>query len=420
MLTRSTVSLKPADVRKDWCVINADGLVLGRLASFIAERLRGKHKPQFTTHVDCGDHVVVVNAEKVRVTGNKAEQSIYYWHTGYPGGIKGRSIRERLESRSPERVIEKAVERMITRGPLGRMQMRNLHVYAGPLHPHGGNQPKELDVGGMNGKNLVGGPQRDMPRKTSRSNWREEEARGVDVDDLLLTLDNPDRARRVKALHCLAEMMVHPSSRDGQTPVGQVNLRPVPNRLMQALIENVDDPVAGPATALALAYFLYPERWCGISPRNADLARVASDLTEAFRDRDVQFLTTVEIKRKSPTLVRVAARLRDSLGFDLAGRRVVFSPPEWIRSAKTMEIDAQGARVEKSLQLPPTKGTFALCEATLSSENGPRRPITLFVKRDGFVVDHLDYEASELFGPVSSNTHTISASSIASPVTTGA
>ncbi len=155
MLQKQTRSLKPAEVSKNWVVVDADGLVLGRLASIIANRLRGKHKPQFTPHVDCGDHVVVVNAEKVRVTGNKAEQSVFYWHTGYPGGIKGRSVRQRLESKYPERVVEKAVERMITRGPLGRRQMKNLHVYAGPEHPHAGTQPTALDVAAMNRKNKV-------------------------------------------------------------------------------------------------------------------------------------------------------------------------------------------------------------------------------------------------------------------------
>ena len=153
MLAKQTRSLKPAEVSKAWVVVDADGLVLGRLAAIIANRLRGKHKPQFTPHVDCGDHVVVVNADKVRVTGNKAEQSVFYWHTGYPGGIKGRSVRQRLESRYPERVVEKAVERMITRGPLGRRQMGNLHVYAGPEHPHAGQQPAALDVAAMNRKN---------------------------------------------------------------------------------------------------------------------------------------------------------------------------------------------------------------------------------------------------------------------------
>ncbi len=150
---KTTLSLKPAEVSKGWTLIDADGLVLGRLAAIIAQRLRGKHKAQFTPHVDCGDNIVVVNAEKVRVTGKKADQSIFYYHTGFPGGIKGRSVRQRLESKHPERVIEKAVERMITRGPLQRQQMRHLHVYAGATHPHDGQQPKPLDVAALNTKN---------------------------------------------------------------------------------------------------------------------------------------------------------------------------------------------------------------------------------------------------------------------------
>ncbi|TPG53229.1 50S ribosomal protein L13 [Roseomonas nepalensis] len=155
MLQTQTRSIKPAEVQKNWILIDADGLVLGRLAAIVADRLRGKHKPTFTPHVDCGDHVVIINARRVRVTGNKAEQSIFYWHTGYAGGIKGRSIRAGLEGRFPERVLEKAVERMITRNNLGRAQMRNLHVYAGAEHPHAGQSPQALDVGAMNRKNLA-------------------------------------------------------------------------------------------------------------------------------------------------------------------------------------------------------------------------------------------------------------------------
>ncbi len=152
-MLKTTVSLKPADVKKDWVLIDAEGLVLGRLAVIVANRLRGKHKPQFTPHVDCGDNVVVVNAEKVRLTGNKAGQSVFYWHTGYAGGIKGRTLGQRLSSAHPERVLEKAVERMITRGPLQRQQMKHLHIYAGPSHPHDGQQPRPLDVAAMNPKN---------------------------------------------------------------------------------------------------------------------------------------------------------------------------------------------------------------------------------------------------------------------------
>ncbi|MBV9655610.1 MAG: 50S ribosomal protein L13 [Acetobacteraceae bacterium] len=150
---KTTLSLKPAEVSKDWVLIDAEGLVLGRLAVVIANRLRGKHKPQFTPHVDCGDNVVVVNARKVRLTGNKAAQSMFYYHTGYPGGIRGRSMQQRLDAPHPERVLTKAVERMITRGPLQRAQMKHLHVYGGAEHPHEGQQPKKLDVGAINRKN---------------------------------------------------------------------------------------------------------------------------------------------------------------------------------------------------------------------------------------------------------------------------
>ncbi|MGH7067411.1 MAG: 50S ribosomal protein L13 [Acetobacteraceae bacterium] len=151
-----TLSLKPREVRKDWVLIDAEGIVLGRLAALIAARLRGKHKPQFTPHVDCGDDVVVVNAARVAISGNKRDQSIFHYHTGYPGGIKGLTLRQRLEGRHPERVVEKAVERMITRGPLQRRQMRHLHVYAGADHPHAAQTPERLDVAAMNPKNKRG------------------------------------------------------------------------------------------------------------------------------------------------------------------------------------------------------------------------------------------------------------------------
>jgi large subunit ribosomal protein L13 len=148
-----TFSAKPSDLDKQWLVIDAEGLVLGRLAAIIADRLRGKHKPMYTPHMDCGDHVVVINAEKVHLTGNKRKDSIFYWHTGYPGGIKGRSKGAILDGKHPERVIEKAVERMVPRGPLGRRVMGHLRVYAGAEHPHEAQQPQPLDVAALNRKN---------------------------------------------------------------------------------------------------------------------------------------------------------------------------------------------------------------------------------------------------------------------------
>jgi len=156
MHTKSTVSAKPAEVEKKWLLIDADGLVVGRLASIIANRLRGKHKAIFTPHVDCGDNVIVINAGKVRFTGNKLKDKTYYRHTGYPGGIKGITAGKVLEGRFPERVLEKAVERMVPRGPLGRAQMRNLRIYAGAEHPHGAQNPQVVDVASMNRKNKVG------------------------------------------------------------------------------------------------------------------------------------------------------------------------------------------------------------------------------------------------------------------------
>jgi len=155
MLTRQTASAKPAEVEKKWILIDADGLVVGRLASIVANRLRGKHKTSFTPHVDCGDNVIIINAEKVRFTGGKASKKMYYRHTGYIGGIKEVRADKVLEGRFPERVLEKAVERMIPRGPLGRQQLRNLRVFAGSEHPHEAQSPEVLDVGSMNRKNKV-------------------------------------------------------------------------------------------------------------------------------------------------------------------------------------------------------------------------------------------------------------------------
>ncbi len=152
-LTTATRSLKPAEVEKKWVVIDGAGLVVGRLAALVALRLRGKNKPGFTPHVDCGDNVIIINAEKVLLTGRKKEQKVYYHHTGFIGGIKERSAKFILEGRFPERVVEKAVQRMLPRGPLGRKQLGNLRVYKGATHPHEAQQPEALDIAAANRKN---------------------------------------------------------------------------------------------------------------------------------------------------------------------------------------------------------------------------------------------------------------------------
>jgi large subunit ribosomal protein L13 len=149
-----TYVAKPGEVAKKWIVIDADGLVVGRLAALIATRLKGKHKATYTPHVDMGDNVIVVNADKVVFTGNKYQDKVYYRHSGYPGGIKARTPRMIMEGKFPERVVELAVERMLKRGPLQRELMRNLKVYKGPEHPHAAQQPETLDVAKLNRKNM--------------------------------------------------------------------------------------------------------------------------------------------------------------------------------------------------------------------------------------------------------------------------
>jgi len=157
-----TYSAKPADIERAWCLIDADGLVLGRLAAIVANRLRGKHKAMFTPHMDTGDHIVIVNAEKVALTGKKREQKVYYRHTGFPGGIKEVVAEKLLDGRFPERAIEAAVKRMIAKGPLQREMLTKLHVYKGPEHPHAGQQPVPLDIASLNRKNSINNAKKEQ------------------------------------------------------------------------------------------------------------------------------------------------------------------------------------------------------------------------------------------------------------------
>ena len=148
-----TYSMKASEIDKKWILIDAQGIVLGRLASIVANRLRGKHKAGYTPHMDMGDHVVVINADKVQMTGNKRADKKYYWHTGYPGGIKHRTAGQILEGKHPERVVMKAVQRMLPGGPLSKQQLTHLRVYASAEHPHEAQSPEVLDLASMNPKN---------------------------------------------------------------------------------------------------------------------------------------------------------------------------------------------------------------------------------------------------------------------------
>ena len=152
-LQQNTYSAKPNEIQHNWFVIDAENLVLGRLAAIVATRLRGKHKATYTPHMDCGDNIIIINAEKIKLTGNKRENKIYYWHTGYPGGIKSRTAAKILDGKHPERVIEKAITRMVPKGPLGRKVLKKLHIYSGHSHPHEAQKPNVLDIAKLNEKN---------------------------------------------------------------------------------------------------------------------------------------------------------------------------------------------------------------------------------------------------------------------------
>ena len=149
-----TYSAKPADIENKWWVIDAEDIILGRLSSDVAKILRGKHKPTYTPHMDCGDNVIIINAEKIKLTGKKRTQKTYYWHTGYPGGLKERTADKILDGRFPERVMQKAIERMMPKdSPLARQQMKRLYVYAAGEHPHEAQKPQVLDYAARNPKN---------------------------------------------------------------------------------------------------------------------------------------------------------------------------------------------------------------------------------------------------------------------------
>lgn len=148
-----TYTAKPSDIEKKWWLIDAEDLIVGRLATIVAKILRGKHKTTFTPNIDCGDYVIIINAEKIKLTGKKYAEKLYYWHTGYPGGIKDRTARQIMEGKHPERILEYAVSRMMSRGPLQRDLMTKLHIYKGNEHKHQAQNPQILDVGAMNRKN---------------------------------------------------------------------------------------------------------------------------------------------------------------------------------------------------------------------------------------------------------------------------
>lgn len=379
-----TFFAKPADVQKRWVLIDAKGLVVGRLATIVAMRLRGKHLPTYTPHVDCGENVVIVNADKVVLTGRKRDNKIYHKHTGFVGSIKERTARSILEGRFSERVVEKAVERMIPRGPLGRVQMGNLRVYSGPDHPHEAQQPVKIDIAGMNPKNApalrqelrrsnVGKDEINQRRPQSDPETRSkptfdkildhlkrekgglvspsffrlkqltETVRAMNMSDvnrrirsLLLELDNPDTNRVEDALlqlgliiprldleQCLAD------------PELRRTLFPIPDRLMTALTENLSIAEAAKKAALALVAAMYPDHYQNTT---IDEKRAREDLERVFvLNRVDSFFTVNTDVGEDVTLID--ARLWDRVPFLLDGVRPQLAKKDRFKPKSGLDVD---------------------------------------------------------------------------------
>lgn len=394
-MMQQTYSPKQSEIQKSWVLIDAEGLILGRLASVIATRLRGKHLPTFTPHMDMGDNVIVINAESVALTGHKRADKIFYWHTGHPGGLKGRTMGQMLSGRFPERVIEKAVERMISRGPLGRAQMKNLRVYAGSEHPHEAQMPQVLDVAAMNPKNSVRRAEMASAMPKLR-NWASGSIPMGRIESLLMRLENAcSETAKAEVLGELAPVLAGISRDVRPKDIAEWRkLRRLPDYLLSVMIENGQSEVVGPAAARALVGCLYPERYVHGAWRDED---VCDDVERALRSRQVECLTTVSCVRDGASArAKIDVRLYGSLPFVLGGRRPRLSGPKWL-NANGISLTASGAKVRECYpaQRP---GALAACEAVITAD--PEHvgdEISLFLHSGDIVYDQHDFSRSKLF-----------------------
>ena len=396
---QKTYSFRPGDRAKKWVAIDAEGVVLGRLASQVALRLRGKHYPHFTPHQDCGDNVVIVNAEKVKLTGRKRADKRFYWHTGSAGGIKCKTAGEILDGRYPERVITKAVERMLTRGPLGRQQMRNLRVYAGPVHPHEAQQPELIDIGGQNDKNTrqngIGKAVKLAYSESFSSNANPRSQ--VPMDRLnrdKLQLESMDEALRVAALDDLSRVFVQMG--DSPTPDNFSDwrlLRSWPDFLLDVLINNASAPMAGPAAAHTLLSCLYPTKYKNAVPEEDML----QDLERALHKRGLEFFSRVSANALPGGKVEVKASVFDHLPFKLANRYPKLSEAEWAQNG--VEICASGAKVSDGHPMDAKEpGMVAACIANLEPSEEEGKSVVVYLRSQMGVFDRHVFDRKQLFG----------------------
>jgi large subunit ribosomal protein L13 len=431
--TRTTASLRPAEVEKHWIVIDAADAVLGRLASFIAMRLRGKHRADYTPHVDCGDHVVVVNAEKVRLTGKKESDKVYYWHTGHPGGVKQRTAENLLNGRYPERVLQKAVERMLPKeSPLARKQLTHLRVYPGPDHPHQAQGPHIVDFGDMNRKNVHDGRGRQRtvighavgnrgglvtlrfepatalapakPAATAR--LAPPDATAADyaelIESLTMAAEAPEEDARIDALMHLARLVPtldYESSID-HPPLLHA-LRVVPDRLMNVLTECLPSSRASKAAALAIAACMRPRNYRE-TPVTENEAQARKDLEDIFAKSGIRSFSRVAIQRARHAVID--ADLWTGFSFTLDGEAVFLEPVAWLDPEASLDVRPDGARalkIEVKTRDELRTGQFGAIRAVLEPDPTAEEPdvVILYLAHGRRVFDRYVYDADTLFAP---------------------
>jgi large subunit ribosomal protein L13 len=428
--TNSTASLKPREVQKKWILIDAKDAVVGRLATFIAMRLRGKHRPDYTPHVDCGDNVVIVNAEKVRFTGKKAIEKVFYSHTGYPGGIKERNVGQILSGRYPERVLRKAVERMLPKeSPLAHAQLKHLRIYAGSEHPHAGQAPEIIPFGTLNAKNTIGGivnTKRTAGHAISnRSAFdpsalerlggdasEEVAARATvklmdlenlagDVERLSLDLDD-DNVRRVEAaLRALAALYPKLDTEAClANPLLRRILRSIPDRLLQALAENLASSETAKAAALAIVACVHPDHYRE-RPVIHHERQALADLERIFDLCHIDCFSTVRLEPAKEQTAVVEAQLWTDLPFTLDGKTPRLPKSNWLSHDGGLGIELDGANLVNTESLPGYgNGPLATARVTLEpdAETGSDT-VVLYLTHADRVFDRFVYDAEALFEP---------------------
>jgi large subunit ribosomal protein L13 len=420
-----TYMAKTAEIEKRWFVVDAEDVVLGRLAVVIATRLRGKHKAIYTPHIDCGDNIIVVNAEKVKLTGRKKADKKFFWHTGFPGGVKERTIGQILASKYPERVIEKAVERMVPRGPLGRQQMRNLRVYAGATHPHEAQAPAFLNVASMNPKNTqqtttrlpahaLGKMGQVVPFSSLSAN-RDETLKPVspfskndavrssgleELEHLMGRLNEVDERRRAETLRELGKLLARVTGAEAAAASVALRrkLRGAPDQLLSALLDDAESELAGPAAAFALVQCLYPEKYRNQELTRQNEATVLEDLSYALKAKGVDAYAKWSFVPKDGE-ARVEAVICDALKFRLGGMRIELGRASIVDRAAGLNLVTNGAKIVMAGEIEPRPeaGEVAGCWAKLQPVESLRKNVSVYLRSGEAVIDKYVLATEDLF-----------------------